>query len=502
MTRTIRTAALALLALALAQPLQAGLFGSKAKGPKLPSRPEELVYPQLVFEAPDADQHRHVLDNGVVVYVVEDRRVPLVDVSVLIRVDEAQEPAALTGLHAASMELMGSAGGGGHDANWVEEEIAFLGARLNTGTGTYGGEADLQTLTKDLGHGLDILFGLLREPAFQQDRIDQWKRERVADFKTRNDHPARIEGMEWRRLIYDESWWRPATAASVQAIDREALLAWQKRWVQPAHLTIAVSGDVRTDEVLAALAARMDGWQGEAQTFGSPEPRYAYVEPGVYIVDKDVNQTRVRALLPGLDRDDPRWEAAYLMNEVLGGSGMSSRLVNRVRTEEGLAYSVGSRVEEIEYGPGLFFAALQTKSESTLYAMDLVIQEMRDMAEHGVDPEDLADAKSQLVEAFPAWFGSAQGRANLFADEEMSGRHETDPRHFAELRDRIGAVTVEDTRAVAADLLKPENMVWLLVGDAETVLRPDIEHAVEAGEFGPLHRLPLRDPLTQKPLAE
>lgn len=501
MSRLHRIAApLALgLLLALAPP---AAFAKKAKAPKLPARPEQLVYPELVFEAPVADEHRHVLENGVVVYVVEDRRVPLVDVSIQIRVDETQEPAELTGLHAAAMELMGSAGGGGHDANWVEEEIAFLGARLRTGSGSYGGQASLQTLSKDLGHGLDILFGLLRDPAFQAERIDQWKRETLASMKERNDHPARIEGMEWRRLIYDDDYWRPSTAASVQAVDREALLDWHRRWVQPAHFAIAVSGDVETAAVLAELATRMDGWKGDPQVFSSPEAKYDWPAPGVYVLDKDVNQCRVRALLPGLDRDDPRWEAASLMNEVLGGGGMSSNLVNRVRTEEGLAYSVGSRFEEREFGPGLFFASLQTKSESTLYAMDLVVQELRRMAADGIDEQRLADAKSQLIEAFPTWFGSAEGRAGLFVDEELSGRRESDPRHYADLRERVAAVTVEQTRAVAAELLVPEKLVWLLVGDAKTILEPDAEHGVAVETFGPLTRVPLRDPLTQEPLGD
>jgi len=467
---------------------------------EIPAHPDQLVYPPQNYQPPVADGHRFTLKNGVVVYLVEDHRVPLVDVGFTIRADAKQEPAELAGLHVGMFELMTRGGSQAHDAAWIEEEVAFLGAQLWSGTDTYGGALGLQTLRKDLEQGLDLAFEQLRTPRFQADRLQQWKEERLAAFKERNDDPERLERQEWRRLIYQPSTWRPATAASVEAIDHKALLDWHQRWVQPGHILVTAYGDITAKELLPMLEKRMKGWKGQPQSFTSPDADYRVVAPGVYLFNKDVNQSRVRCFLPGLDRDDPRWRAAWLLNEMLGGGGMSSALLNRIRTQEGLAYSVGSMLEEREFGPGVLWASFQTKTESTQFAMSLLVDEYRKMALGELNEENLANAKAQLIQAFPSWFASAGTIVSRLADEELSGRMQANPRFYQQLREGVAAVTLEDVRKVAADMLKPEQLVWVVVGQAAEVLKPDEAHGLKLENFGPVTRMPLCDPLTQQPL--
>ncbi|MDP2360505.1 MAG: pitrilysin family protein [bacterium] len=480
-----------LLALRLAVPAGAAAIAG---------HPDQLSFPPLVYHPPVAKEYRHQLKNGVTVFVVEDRRVPLVDVAFHIRADNKQVPRHLDGLHGAAFVLMTSAGSGKHDATWIEEETAFLGARLDSRPDTFGGIVTLQTLTKDLDRGLDIAFELLRDPRYQEDRVRELQDRVLASFKKRNDSPEDLERAEWRRLIYNDEEYRPGTQASIEAITPAALRQWHDRWVQPRHLVITVSGDVTAKDILPRLEKRMKDWRGEEQRFTSPEPGYAVVAPGVYLIHKPVNQSRVRCFLPGLDRDDPRWQAAWLMNELLGGGGMSSRLLNRIRTEEGLAYSVGSQLEEREFGRGLLWAAFQTKTESTQYAMSLLVEELERMAAGNIDEQALADAKNQVILAFPTWFSSAQAIAGSLADEELSGRAKSNPGYYQDLRDKVAAVTVEDVRAMARDLLRPGQLIWLVVGDAAAVTRPDEAKGLTLERFGPVTRLPLRDPMTQEPL--
>jgi zinc protease len=423
-----------------------------------------------------------------------------VDLTIHVRVDDKQEPPAQFGLHDAAFALMTTAGGAQHDATWIEEEIAFLGASLDSYADENGGVLGLQTLTKDLPHGLDLAFELLRSPRYQEDRLQQWKDRRLAAFRKRNDEAEDVERAQWRRLVYDERSNRPGTAATTAAIDAASLKAWHDRWVQPRNLLITVSGDITAKEILPQLEKRFKGWSGPAQDFGSPDPCYADARPGVYLVNKAINQTRARCILPGLDRDDPRWLPAWLMNEMLGGGSMSSKLLNRIRTQEGLAYSVGSRLEERDFGRGLLFAAFQTKVESTQYAMSLLREELGKMAAGDFRDEELENSKAQLVQAFPTWFVSAGAIAGVLAGEELSGRDKSDPRHYQELRTRVQAVTRQQVEEAARDLLKPGAMVWLLVGDAPKILAPDTEHGLKLEDFGPVTRLPLRDPLTLEAL--
>lgn len=471
-----------------------------AQAQPLPAHPNDLVFPELSYEPPVPEGHRFVMKNGVVVYVVEDHRVPLVDVNFTIHADAKQEPEALVGLHTGMFELMGRGGSQAHDAAWIEEEVAFLGARLDTGMDSYGGALALQSLTKDLDRGLDLAFELLRTPGFQEDRLQQWKDERLAAFKERNDDPERLERQEWRRLMYQPATWRAATAATVAAIDRKALLDWHQRWVQPEHITVTAYGDISARELLPRLERRMKGWKGQSQRFTSPDPEYRDVQPGVYLVNKPVNQSRVRCFLPGLDRDDERWLPAYLLNELLGGGGMSSALLNRIRTKEGLAYSVGSQLEERTFGQGLLWAAFQTKTESTQFAMSLLVDEVEKMARGEISQENLDNAKAQLIQAFPTWFSSAGTIASSLTEEELSGRMKRNPRHYRDLRAKVQAVSLEDVRRVAAELLRPERLVWVVVGDATAIMQPDAEHQLTLEGFGAVTRVPLRDPLSQEPL--
>jgi zinc protease len=471
---------------------QAG-FAAKA----LPAHPDDLVFPAIEFSPPASDDYRHELAGGAVAYIVEDSRVPLVTVQVTIKMDELQLSASQKSLHVASGELM-STGNAKQDAVSIEEEVAYLGAYFTTFYSEYGAGAYVQTLVKDQDAGLELLFNTLKKPSYQEDRLDQWKDERYATFKERNDHPERIESLAWKRLIYSDSYWQASTQASVAAVTQEALIEWQARWAQPAHLVFSISGDVESKEMVKALNRHLKSWKGETQRFTDPSPVYDQVEPGVYYLHKDVNQCRVRCFLPGLDRDDPRWLASEMMNEILGAGGMSSRLLNRIRTEEGLAYSVGSRLSEETFGEGLLYGAFQTKSESVLFAMKLMIEEMELLLQSGVSESELSNAKSKLIEGFPAWFNSARTIASALKEEELSGRLKSDPTYFTDLRKRVDALTREDLQQAAQDLLHTNQLVWLLVGDENMIFNEDKEHQVSIEDFGTITKLPARDPLTQE----
>ena len=405
----------------------AGLFG-KPK-PQVPGHPDEIVIPPLEFTPPTAGEYRHVLSNGVVCYIAEEHVVPLSRIEVQLLIDEKQEPRELNGLHSLFADMLVESGSGSHDATWVEEDMAFLGARLRSGSEEYGASASIDLLSKDLDHGLDMLFELLRDPAFQQDRLDQNLRSRIAWMKERNNDPDRIERAEWYRLIYTPDYYRPTTKASYEAISREDLLAWHDRWVQPGNMRISASGDFDTDELLQALEARFASWPTQPGAEFTWEPAYANPTPGVYVYNKDdSNQSNVRVTLPGLDRDDPQWLATDIMNQILGsGNGMSNHLLNRIRTQEGLAYSVGSALLEEDFGPGMHIAVFQTKTESTLYAMRLLVDEYKRMAAGEFEDEELERIKTNLVQSFPTPFSSAAGCVEVFMSEELTGRYQQNP---------------------------------------------------------------------------
>jgi len=186
------------------------------------------------------------------------------------------------------------------------------------------------------------------------------------------------------------------------------------------------------------------------------------------------------------------------MNEILGGSGFTSRIVRTVRSNEGLAYSAGSGLSFGVYYPGRFRAGFQSKSRSVPYATQLVLEEIRGIRAAPVSAEELDTVKRNLIETFPSNFESKAQAMAIFAADEYTRR---DPAFWATYRDRIRAVTAADVQRVAQKHLTPDKLVVLVVGNQKEIDLGDDKVRTTLAEMaagGHVVTLPLRDPLTMK----
>jgi len=484
----------------------------------LPARPELLQYPPLKFTPPRAADHRVKLAGGIPAYLAVDHAVPMVTVTVLMRVGPDLDPAGKEGLAATMTYLLTRSGTATMTAEQLEERVAFLGAQLESGMGSgagmmgFGGvpitgtesRVTLNLLAKDLDEGLALLTGCLRGAAFQADRLQLRRDQQLQEIKQRNDATSSIEDREWGFLMHGADHWsnRYPTAASLRSITPDDLAALRKRYVGPKNFVLAVSGDFDRATMVRKLEKAFAGWPAAGENPGPPKPPTAPAAPGWYVVDKDVNQTRVSFGLPALDRYDRDYPAALVMNAILGGGGFTSRLVNRIRSDEGLAYSVNSRFEGGTYYPDPWHAVFQTKARSTAFAVSIALAEIARIRDSLVTSDELQTAKNSFIEGFPARFPTAQSIAGALAAEELTGRFQRDPAFFGEYAGRIGAVTLADVQRVARRLLDPAKMAFLMVGSAKEMALADGKHDVTLAKLagGEPRRLPLRDPLTMKPM--
>jgi len=250
--------------------------------------------------------------------------------------------------------------------------------------------------------------------------------------------------------------------------------------------------------MIQKLEAAFANWPGTAPTVPPVPSEIQTAAPGIYRIQKDVNQGRVSIGLPSVRRGDPDAYALEVMNEILGGSGFTSRITKTVRSDEGLAYSAGSGLRFGIYYPGAFRAEFQSKSRSVSYAASLVLQEIKGMREKPVTAEELDTIKRNLIETFPSTFNSKAQTVGIFAADEYTKR---DPSYWQTYRDRINAVTAADVQRVAQKYLVPEKLVVLVVGDQKEIDLGDGKHqtSLEAlAEGRKVVVLPLRDPLTMK----
>ncbi len=477
-------------------------LGLTAMAGEIPPRPEQLTFPPLSFQPPDPGTMRFELANGIPVYARQDTALPLVTVTVLFRGGAYLDPAGKEGLASLTADAWRSGGAGDRTAQELDEELDFLAADLSTSMGSVRGRVRLNVLSKDLGTAMGILMDVLTRPRFQDDRFVKAKDDTIQAMKERNDHTASIEAREWNRLIYGDGYWlnHLPTKASIEAISSDDCKALVARLVRAGNIVVAVSGDFERP-AMKALLDRTLGTLPKAEGKLPPVPQpHAATEPGVYVVDKpDVNQGRVSVGHLGYRLGFADEFPLRVMNEILGGGGFTSRITKRVRSDEGLAYSAGSYISFPVTYPGVFRALFQSKSRTVPGALRITLDQIDLIRKEKVSDSELTTAKNSFIETYPRRFESAEATATVFAMDELLGR---DHDYILKWREHVRAVDADSVLAAARNDIHPDRMIILVVGNLAEIMKGHPKYDAKLTDFGPIHRLPLRDPLTLEPLPE
>ena len=483
--------------------LCAALLATAVLAADIPPRPEQLTYPALTFDVPDAKAMRVQLANGVPAYVAEDRLLPLVTIQVQFRGGRYLEPAGKEGLAGLTGTVWRSGGAGALDAKALDEELDFLAAQLSTSVGAATGTVSLNLLAKDLDRGLALLLDVLQNPRFEEARLATAKDEMLAEMKRRNDDTEDIEEREWNRLVYGDDHWinRLATKASVDGVTRDDLVAFHRRLAVPANLVIAAAGDFDRKVLIAKLNATIGAWKPAGERVPPVPQPVASAKPGVYLVNKsDVNQGRVSIGHLGAKRPLADEAALMVANDIYGGGGFTAWMMQRVRSDEGLAYSAYADYGVGDLLVGDFRAYFQSKSATCARAAQLTRELMDKLLRGEVSDKELATSKTSFVETFPRAFESKLRTVNRFATDELVGLpHE----HWTTYRQRIAAVDTAAVRAAAQRHIRPDQLIVLVVGNLDEIMKGSPDHPeASIAKFGTMTRLPLRDPMTLKPLAD
>jgi zinc protease len=462
----------------------------------IPKHPRDLKYPTLNYQPPRAADYRHRLAGGSTAYLVEDHELPLVNVTILIRTGKYLEPADKTGLASMVGSQLRAGGTKSKSASQFDEDAAFLAAQIASDIGETEGQAQMNCLSRTVDGCFALFFDMLRNPAFADDRLKLAKSQMLQAMQRRNDSTPGIESREFARLLRGQFFTTmEPTKASVESISREDLISFHEKYFYPSNFIVAVSGDFKTNEMIAKLDKTMANWPNRTETI-APVPKPSFTPtPGVYIVNKsDVNQGRVRMGHLGTTRSNPDHLAIGVMNGILGGSAFSSRIMTRVRSDEGLAYSAGSIFSSGVYYDGSFGAVFQSKSGSVAQATAIVLEEIDRIRKEKVTPDELKAEINSETELLSKRFATAQQKANRFATDDYEKLPED---YWQKYRDRLRALTPEDIQRVAQKYLQPEKLVILAVGNADAILKgnPD-KPEYQLGKLGTVQRVPLPDPYT------
>lgn len=458
---------------------------------------EGLVYPPLNQPQPPVPD-RFELDNGMIVYLLEDHELPIIDISVRVRTGSIYEPADKVGIATITGAVMRTGGTTSRTGDELDEILENLAASVETGIGDDSGSASMSVLKEDLDTGLSILADILMNPAFREDKIDLEKVQHRSAISRRNDNPGGITRREFSKLIYgvDSPYGRTTEYDTINSIARDDLVAFYQKFFRPNNVILGVLGDFNSDEMLAKIQETFKGWEpAEIDLPEKPQIPEAYGKMIALVNKDDVNQTNIRMGHIGWLRKNEDYPALVVMSQILG-IGFSSRLINSIRVEKGLAYSVGNNYGAGYDVPGIFFIACGTKSEATVTAIEAILVEVEKMRTDEVSDDELKQAIDGFMNSSVFDYdtkGEILSRALRYEYHEY-------PQDFVEqLMAGIREVTKADVRRVAAQYLHPDKFTLIAVGKASdfdkplntlgdvtevdiTIPPPSPEPAPEAGE--------------------
>jgi zinc protease len=449
--------------ISLTVPVLAACAGDLALGD-----PRQMTFKPVEFIPPEAD--RVVLENGMVVYLLEDHELPLVSMIATMRTGSWLDPGDKIGLASLTGTTMRTGGGGGLSAERVDEELEQFAGDIGISIGRQSGSASLDVLSKDLKRGLQIFAGLLRAPAFEPARVELAKLQAIENIRRRQDSPGSIVGREFVKLLYgaDHPSARESSIGSITRITRDDLVAFHRKTIHPNGLMLGVTGDFDKPAMLALLRDVFGDWKkGEVPVLKIADvPQDPAAKPVVRFVNKETSQTHLRLGHLSIREHDPDYVALAIANDILGGSSFRSRLFNDVRTKRGLAYSVGSRLNSGVHDQGIWLMRAETKLPSTQEVISRFVVNMERMRTELVTDSELAEAKEAYVNSFVFSFASASSIVGRLVELEYDGL----PKDFLQqLRARVVALTKEEILAAAKKHFNPERLTIIAVGPGEAL---------------------------------
>jgi len=428
----------------------------------LAGHPSEIVFDSLDWKVPLGGTYRVQLANGPVAYVAVDSSLPLVNIEAYIRSGSlTSDPDGKEGLGSLMSRLMRTGGAGQYNADSLDALIDLLAMKFSFAQTESNITFRAAFLSDYTDTALNIMKQMFFSPAFQPEKLERERSIMLEGISHRFVNPGPTLGAAYRKHTYPQ--YAPAkltTEASLKSITRNDLIALHKAAFGTSEIILAVSGKFDRDDMLAKLNAV---FSAKILPQSVPLPEIA-VAPKIraLVVHKDISQAYVRMGLPLFMRPHPDYYAVSLLSYILGGSGFTSRLGTRVRSDEGLTYSIHSTAESNYTYQGTMYIDFFTKTESCPKAISIILEELGKIIEEGVTAEELDNARTALIAELPASFRSPEDIVSTYAWNEFYGRA---PDHYAKYPDELRKLTVDDLKNAAVKYIDTDRITYTLIGD-------------------------------------
>ncbi|GAA6180351.1 MULTISPECIES: M16 family metallopeptidase [unclassified Shimia] len=425
-----------------------------------------LTVVAFAFAAPawaEIDIKEVTSPGGIKAWLVEEPSIPFVAFEFRFKGGTALDAQGKRGATHLMVGLL-EEGTGDMDAQAFAKASEELAAQFGYDSHADAVSISARVLNENRDDALDLLRRSLVAPSFPQDALDRVREQVLSGIRSDLKDPESIAGARLAELIYGDHPYGSGgegTLESVAALTQADMIAAHAGALAKDRLFVGVVGDITAEE----LGPVLDQLLGELPETGAPMPSAidVNISGGVDVVDFETPQSVAVWAQNGIDREDPDFFAAYVLNTILGGGGFESRLMTEVREKRGLTYGVYSYLVLRDLA-NVYMGSVSSANDRVAQALQVVQDEWARMAEQGATDEEVDKAKALLTGAYPLRFDGNGAIANIMVSMQMDGMPID---YIATRNDRVNAVTADDVSRVAADLLNRDGMLFVVVGQPE-----------------------------------
>jgi zinc protease len=410
------------------------------------------------------------LSNGLRVLLLPDHSAPTVNLSGNIRagtIFDTPAKAGVAGLTASN--LMN--GTEAKSALALAKRLEDRGASLGFGASREGVGIGGSALVQDLPVLVETLADVLLNPTFPEKQLELSRQRSLVGLKAALDDPGQLGRRTFQQAIYPENhpFHTFPTEDSLKRVTREDLALFHQRYYRPDTTVLSLVGDFEPAQVKVQLESALGQWRTAGQPPTMSFPAVALPKTTTYVSKSIPGKAEAVTYLgySGLSRKDPRYYAALVLNQVLGGDTLSSRLGTEIRDRQGLTYGIYSGFSAGQ-NPGPFLISMQTAPKDARKAIDSTIALLKQLREQGITPTELENAKRSIKNSYPVELASPSNVADAILSNIVVGLGLEELSQFPA---KIEAVTEQQIQQVIQEFIQPDKLVIVTAGPGTEAIK-------------------------------
>jgi predicted Zn-dependent peptidase len=428
--------------------------------------PNELTNPGEIKFKPE-QPIEFTLSNGVTVFFLENRELPLINLGALIKAGSLHEPK--NGLCAVMGVALRTGGTKSITGDAIDEKLEFLSASIECGIGSEYANVTSECLKKDFKTVLNLFADVIINPEFRQDKIDLAKNQLKERIKRRFDQPDRVASELFSEKVYGANtpFGSRIKVNDINKITREDMFGYHKSYFVPKSTFLSISGDISVSELKPMLEEAFKGWENRDVKIPDLPPLVENADGTIYYINKDVPQANIAIGHLGIERNNPDQYTIELLNNIFGG-GFTSRLNKELRSNRGLTYGIRGGVNGGKVR-GVFLVSSQIKAANCIEALSVIKETIRELQTNLVSDEEINQAKNSITNSFVFRFEQKDRYLASFVNMKLN---EYPADYYDKYISNIQKVTKEEIREAANKYMNPGKMIMVIVGNQDKFEKP------------------------------